>query len=168
MSEEKQPTCEICGEPMPQGEEMFNYHGYSGPCPKPPLAKKEWLEKRAKLEEGRSVEAGAGEQPTSTGGLRGMTDEQLLSLFQSEVWAHGWSGDTSMLRAELLRRLQAGAQGDGWIKVSARKPETAGQYLCGEMSKYGFIQSTQYFTINGFPKWITHWRELPAPPAGAE
>lgn len=22
---------------MPQGEEMFNYHGYSGPCPKPPL-----------------------------------------------------------------------------------------------------------------------------------
>jgi len=29
--------CEICGEPMPQGEEMFKFHGYSGPCPKPPL-----------------------------------------------------------------------------------------------------------------------------------
>lgn len=29
-------TCGICGEPMPPGEEMFNYHGYSGPCPKPP------------------------------------------------------------------------------------------------------------------------------------
>lgn len=28
--------CEFCGEPMPQGEEMFKYHGYSGPCPKPP------------------------------------------------------------------------------------------------------------------------------------
>lgn len=27
--------CEICGEPMPQGEEMFKYHGYSGSCPKP-------------------------------------------------------------------------------------------------------------------------------------
>lgn len=26
-------VCEICGEPMPPGEEMFNYHGYSGPCP---------------------------------------------------------------------------------------------------------------------------------------
>jgi hypothetical protein len=24
---------------MPQGEEMFNYHGYSGPCPKPSLPK---------------------------------------------------------------------------------------------------------------------------------
>jgi hypothetical protein len=29
------PKCELCGEPMPAGEEMFNYHGYSGPCPKP-------------------------------------------------------------------------------------------------------------------------------------
>ncbi len=29
--------CRLCGEPMPPGEEMFNFHGYSGPCPKPPL-----------------------------------------------------------------------------------------------------------------------------------
>ena len=29
--------CALCGEPMPPGEEMFKYHGYSGPCPKPPL-----------------------------------------------------------------------------------------------------------------------------------
>ena len=35
MSE--QATCELCGEPMPVGEEMFKFHGYSGPCPKPPL-----------------------------------------------------------------------------------------------------------------------------------
>lgn len=32
MSE--QPKCELCGEPMPVGEEMFKYHGHSGPCPK--------------------------------------------------------------------------------------------------------------------------------------
>lgn len=31
------PNCEICGEPMPDGEEVFKFHGYSGPCPKPPL-----------------------------------------------------------------------------------------------------------------------------------
>lgn len=31
------PKCELCGEPMPPGEEMFKYHGYSGPCPKPAL-----------------------------------------------------------------------------------------------------------------------------------
>jgi hypothetical protein len=33
----EKPLCKLCGEPMPEGEEMFNYHGYSGPCPKPPL-----------------------------------------------------------------------------------------------------------------------------------
>lgn len=32
-------VCELCGEPMPAGEEMFKYHGYSGPCPKPPKAR---------------------------------------------------------------------------------------------------------------------------------
>ncbi|MBZ0105576.1 MAG: hypothetical protein K8H84_08080 [Sulfuricella denitrificans] len=32
-------NCELCGEPMPEGEEMFKYHGYSGDCPKPPLPK---------------------------------------------------------------------------------------------------------------------------------
>jgi hypothetical protein len=28
--------CEICGQPMPEGEQMFRYHGYSGPCPAQP------------------------------------------------------------------------------------------------------------------------------------
>ena len=35
------PNCELCGEPMPPGEEMFKFHGYSGGCPKPPLPKRE-------------------------------------------------------------------------------------------------------------------------------
>ena len=39
MSTNTIALCQICGEPMPAGEEMFNYHGYSGPCPKPPLPK---------------------------------------------------------------------------------------------------------------------------------
>jgi hypothetical protein len=38
MSE--QAKCEICGEPMPDGETMFKFHGYSGPCPKPPLPRR--------------------------------------------------------------------------------------------------------------------------------
>ena len=49
--------CEICGEPMPENEQMFKFHGYSGPCPKPPkfqphqyrvIAEKEELDKKAK------------------------------------------------------------------------------------------------------------------------
>lgn len=38
-------VCGVCGEPMPEGEEMFKYHGYSGPCPKPPLPKAEAQER---------------------------------------------------------------------------------------------------------------------------
>jgi hypothetical protein len=32
--------CELCGEPMPAGEQMFKFHGYSGPCPKDPLPRR--------------------------------------------------------------------------------------------------------------------------------
>lgn len=40
MSETNEAKCELCGEPMPEGEEMFKYHGYmAGGCPKPPLDK---------------------------------------------------------------------------------------------------------------------------------
>lgn len=35
------PTCQVCGEPMQPGEEMFMYHGSLGPCPKPPRVKTE-------------------------------------------------------------------------------------------------------------------------------
>lgn len=38
--------CAVCGEPMPEGETMFNYHGYSGPCPKPTMTKVVGLKKR--------------------------------------------------------------------------------------------------------------------------
>ena len=39
------PKCELCGDVMPPGEEMFKYHGFSGPCPAPPKPKEkpEWL-----------------------------------------------------------------------------------------------------------------------------
>lgn len=31
----KMVDCQLCGEPMPPSEEMFYYHGFSGPCPQP-------------------------------------------------------------------------------------------------------------------------------------
>ena len=34
MSDSERPKCGLCGEPMPEGEEMFQYHGHSGPCPR--------------------------------------------------------------------------------------------------------------------------------------
>jgi len=47
MSE--QAKCGLCGEPMPAGEEMFKYHGYSGPCPKPPLPRQPTLEQLLRM-----------------------------------------------------------------------------------------------------------------------
>lgn len=47
-------NCELCGEPMPAGEEMFKYHGFSGDCPKPPKVREpedtfeEYLERAEK------------------------------------------------------------------------------------------------------------------------
>lgn len=45
-----QPKCELCGEPMPLGEEMFKFHGYSGGCPKTPLPMEPpaWIKAAAK------------------------------------------------------------------------------------------------------------------------
>ena len=37
--------CELCGEPMPEGEEMFKFHGYSGDCPKTPIPQKKVKQK---------------------------------------------------------------------------------------------------------------------------
>lgn len=34
MNEQQVAKCELCGEPMPPGEQMFKFHGYSGPCPR--------------------------------------------------------------------------------------------------------------------------------------
>ena len=45
--------CGLCGEPMPEGEEMFKYHGYSGPCPKPPLPKQETEQDRVRKDAAR-------------------------------------------------------------------------------------------------------------------
>jgi hypothetical protein len=47
---------------MPPGEEMFKFHGYSEPCPKPPLPRQRpaWIDAAAK-ECAERVLVGAGE-----------------------------------------------------------------------------------------------------------
>lgn len=41
QKEDRPGYCDLCGEVMPRGEEMFKFHGYSGPCPKKADAAKE-------------------------------------------------------------------------------------------------------------------------------
>lgn len=47
MENNEKAICTVCGDPMPEGEQMFKFHGYSGDCPKPPLPR---LSKDQKLE----------------------------------------------------------------------------------------------------------------------
>ena len=55
--------CELCGEPMPEGETMFKFHGYSGPCQKPPMqpTSSNWI-KDAAAECASRVLVGGGEK----------------------------------------------------------------------------------------------------------
>jgi hypothetical protein len=42
---------------MPDGEDMFMFHGYSGPCPKPPLPKVDHKKRLADLLEVARIKA---------------------------------------------------------------------------------------------------------------
>ena len=88
MSDESNlPRCELCGEPMPEGETMFKVHGFRGPCPKPPLPRAaaiDWqashrraLVRIAKLEEAlRDLLAADREQMT-----HGMDGDEYDKIF---------------------------------------------------------------------------------------
>ena len=75
MSE--RPVCGLCGEPMPEGEEMFKYHGYSGPCPKPPLPRKPALRDVAQ----KLVSLFVWEQSEETGEVVPHLDREIPHLY---------------------------------------------------------------------------------------
>lgn len=136
-----QHKCELCGEPMPPGEEMFNYHGYSGPCPKPPLTKSE---------------------PTSA-------IEKCIELAekQSKAMAIPAEAELSRLRSE-SRELAAMRAGGVWLKRCVEKPKEPGQYAisyqkCGDFASQlvGVFQAQQYFgdgwiVVGPFPDTRPH------------
>lgn len=88
-----QTICSLCGEPMPEGETMFKYHGLSGPCPKPPLPKPHveavieyvhreadgefWLDIRANREPWAQL------GPFDTAGERQRAHDDMLNMMRS-------------------------------------------------------------------------------------
>lgn len=52
---EKVVRCEVCGEPLPEHESMFKYHGFSGPCPRPPLSKQPTVEEVTMIAQAKRV-----------------------------------------------------------------------------------------------------------------
>jgi hypothetical protein len=91
--------CEICGEPMPPGEEMFKFHGYSSQCPKPPLPipptvnwkeRAEAAEQRvAALESGyaRELSIHAELQQKLTGYKEAFQREHAMRLLEAQIKA---------------------------------------------------------------------------------
>lgn len=49
------PLCGLCNQPMPKGEEMFQYHGYSGACPETGVPEAEARAKKKELENASKV-----------------------------------------------------------------------------------------------------------------
>jgi hypothetical protein len=104
--------CELCGEPMPEGEEMFKFHGYSGPCPRPPLPKP--------VEEGASRE---------THRITTQMTVELIELFAAKgpalmnaaaVLLHKMadSPDTAMRAAGHLGFIGMGMVGEGALRIN--------------------------------------------------
>lgn len=80
-------NCELCGEPMPEGETMFKFHGYSGPCPKPPLP----IDTQPRL-----ADNDAGEIAVTFNGkeLRGWSykddSERRIKMLAAREYVEGW------------------------------------------------------------------------------
>lgn len=86
-------VCTLCGEPMPDGEQMFKFHGYSGPCPKPPVPNPSveavieylhrddgsqfWLDIRANREDWASL------GPFDTAAERQRAHDDMLNMMRS-------------------------------------------------------------------------------------
>lgn len=81
------PLCELCGEPMPENEEMFVTHGYSGPCPKPPLEKvaKPAPEIGWVIERGLSEVSAPDYYSVAGGGVKWTKDNLLALRFARKV-----------------------------------------------------------------------------------
>lgn len=112
-------TCELCGEPMP-GEEMFNYHGYSGPCPKPPLPRVSTeAEPRGSAKDVVGATAAKASTPLPACPL---PEEQVREIidaqFSSYHWAWNRSLNTLTTALSSLPRA-AGTTGGEWWKEAA-------------------------------------------------
>ena len=104
---EKQNLCTVCGEPMPEGETMFKFHGYSGPCPKPPLPRPATLEQILRttypVGPGCVGQEGSPASPDFRVAIQAITDEGVHFI----IHANGHDSETGdfIIKGNTLRRL---------------------------------------------------------------
>lgn len=120
ISPETSATCSLCGEPMPEGEQMFNYHGFSGPCPKPPLPKPITTEQLDKLQFGKELH----ERPRADNRAQ-LAYETFLAGFNPPSTLPKWHDAPSWVRdvaqvAYLQGKLDAGPAQDA-VRAAAER-----------------------------------------------
>lgn len=107
--------CELCGEPMPEGEEMFKYHGYSGTCPKPPLPRQDTELERLRKDAARynwlvGKVFARGEtclmllEEFGGAPFKGETIRQFMDRYIDEAMTANKVSETVMLKSESQRR----------------------------------------------------------------
>lgn len=139
---DKIPKCGLCGEPMPPGEEMFKYHGYSGPCPAEPKTPK-------------SIDVSAFDYNR---------DLDIISLVLEK------EGDESLLdRVKRIRALckSARAHSDGWRDISTAPKD--GTPFIGYSPSHGvkgdvrWSHERQDFDLNGWSSLKRDWTKWQPP-----
>jgi hypothetical protein len=86
------PLCGLCGHPMPDGEEIFQYHGYSGGCPKDQNPAQTPLEKIAELEQ-KKVGATDDQRDTINGEILEQDAKLIGITLPSDVKQRPGKGD---------------------------------------------------------------------------
>ena len=159
------PNCTICGEPMPPGEEMFKFHGYSGDCPKPPLPKPDMTTPHVSDE---MLERASKEY------------DKALQQQSEEIEAGNRNGFDSQtaIRAALTAALTA-MPGQGWRPIETAPKDGKLLLLCatpGRWVEKKNVVLAGYWGRNGWVaqhgghplSFATHWQPLPSPPPAQE
>lgn len=124
------PRCAICGEPMPAGEEMFKYHGYSGNCPKPPLPRPqkksyEELERELSAANAEVVQLrGENKQLKSDAGKWIVDQAYVTGLETGGGLSVGFQGAACQMFAAMVAGEFKGAGGINYVQMTMTHPET--------------------------------------------
>jgi hypothetical protein len=93
MTPDNIARCGICGEPMPAGEEMFMYHGFTGPCPVPPV-------------ESHTPRMRA-EPPTEPEATRKQVEGEIIAWLGSDGWAKNYDFSRGVA-GNIITKLKSG------------------------------------------------------------
>ncbi len=148
MAESAVAKCELCGEAMPAGEDMFKFHGYSGPCPKPPIAK---AREATKQDAGSLVNDGESQETIELLRARAEAAEAARAALLQQI--------AELKEPAAWRPIETATRGNvailGWAK--GWKWETP-------VAMWWSVNDCWVSSPGRYVLYPTHWMPLPDPP----